>query len=47
MVSNSVINIITKTGDEGKTSLLMGGRVPKNDCRVIANGKIDTLRMED
>ena len=43
MVSNSVINIITKTGDEGKTSLLMGGRVPKNDCRVIANGKIDTL----
>ena len=37
------IKIITKTGDGGETSLLMGDRVPKNDCRVIANGKIDTL----
>ncbi len=37
------IKIITKTGDDGETSLLMGGRVPKNDCRVIANGRIDTL----
>ena len=37
------IKIITKKGDEGETSLLMGGRVSKNDCRVIANGKIDTL----
>ncbi len=37
------IKIITKTGDERETSLLMGDRVPKSDCRVIANGKIDTL----
>lgn len=37
------INIITKTGDYGETSLLIGGRVSKNDSRVIANGKIDTL----
>lgn len=37
------IKIITKTGDEGETDLLMGGRVSKNDYRIITNGKIDTV----
>lgn len=37
-----MINIYTKTGDEGMTGLL-GGRVSKNDARVEAYGAIDEM----
>lgn len=33
--------IYTRTGDDGTTGLLFGGRVPKIDPRVVANGDID------
>ncbi|MBM7701995.1 cob(I)yrinic acid a,c-diamide adenosyltransferase [Metabacillus iocasae] len=36
------MNIYTKTGDKGKTSLI-GGRVHKDDSRVEAYGTIDEL----
>ncbi len=35
--------IYTKTGDEGKTSLRDGVRVPKDDPRIETNGQIDQL----
>lgn len=37
------MKIYTKTGDEGKTSLVGGKRVPKNHPRVMAYGDIDEL----
>lgn len=37
------MEIITKTGDKGSTSLWMGGRVPKYDIRIETIGKIDTF----
>ena len=37
------MSISTKTGDEGKTHLLFGKRVDKDDPRVIAYGTIDEL----
>lgn len=39
----AAVNIYTKTGDEGQTSLFGGGRVFKNDPRVAAYGNIDEL----
>ena len=33
--------IYTKTGDEGTTGLLYGGRVPKDSWRIELNGTID------
>jgi cob(I)alamin adenosyltransferase len=33
--------IYTRTGDDGTTGLLFGGRAPKTDPRVVANGDID------
>jgi cob(I)alamin adenosyltransferase len=39
----AAVNIYTKTGDEGQTSLFGGGRVFKNDPRVVAYGNIDEL----
>jgi cob(I)alamin adenosyltransferase len=33
--------IYTKTGDEGTTGLLYGGRVPKNSWRIELNGAVD------
>ena len=36
-------SIVTKTGDDGKTYLLGGVRVPKNDLRVKTYGEIDEL----
>lgn len=37
------MHIATKTGDKGKTSLLYGGRVDKDNCRIEACGIIDEL----
>src|SRR5438132_11480681 len=37
------MSIVTKTGDEGKTSLMYGRRVAKNDPRVEAYGSVDEL----
>ena len=37
------MNICTKTGDTGRTSLLKGIRVDKDDPRVEANGELDEL----
>jgi cob(I)alamin adenosyltransferase len=35
------VRIYTKTGDDGTTGLLYGGRVPKDDVRVEAAGSVD------
>ena len=35
------MSIVTKTGDQGDTGLLYGGRVPKDDPRVEAYGTVD------
>jgi cob(I)alamin adenosyltransferase len=35
------MRIYTKSGDEGETGLLFGGRVPKNDHRCEAYGEAD------
>jgi cob(I)alamin adenosyltransferase len=37
------MGITTKTGDDGTTGLLSGERVPKDDPRVEACGKVDEL----
>ncbi len=37
------MSIVTKTGDQGETSLMYGRRVPKNDPRVAAYGCVDEL----
>lgn len=37
------MSIVTKTGDQGETSLMYGRRVPKTDARVAAGGCIDEL----
>jgi cob(I)alamin adenosyltransferase len=37
------MSIVTKTGDQGETSLMYGRRVPKNDARVEAYGCVDEL----
>jgi cob(I)alamin adenosyltransferase len=37
------MSIVTKTGDQGETSLMYGRRVPKTDPRVEACGGIDEL----
>jgi len=37
------MRIYTKKGDQGHTSLLRGGRVPKNHLRVSAYGDVDEL----
>ena len=37
------MSIVTKTGDEGETSLMYGRRVPKSDPRVEAYGAVDEL----
>ena len=37
------MKIYTKTGDKGKTGLIGGTRVPKNDMRLDAYGTIDEL----
>ena len=33
--------VYTRTGDDGTTALLLGGRVPKNDVRTDAYGTVD------
>lgn len=37
------MSITTKTGDDGETGLFNGGRVKKNDPRIIAIGELDEL----
>ena len=37
------MSIVTKTGDQGETSLMYGRRVPKDDQRVNAYGSVDEL----
>lgn len=37
------MSIVTKTGDQGETSLMYGRRVPKTDTRVEAYGAVDEL----
>ncbi len=37
------MSIVTKTGDQGETSLMYGRRVPKTDARVEAYGCVDEL----
>jgi cob(I)alamin adenosyltransferase len=37
------MSIVTKTGDQGETSLMYGRRLPKNDPRVEAYGTVDEL----
>ena len=37
------MSIVTKTGDQGETSLMYGRRVQKNDPRVAAYGAVDEL----
>ncbi len=37
------MKIYTRTGDEGSTGLFGGGRVPKDDPRVVAYGDVDEL----
>ena len=38
-----MMSIVTKTGDQGETSLMYGRRVPKTDPRVEAYGCVDEL----
>jgi cob(I)alamin adenosyltransferase len=40
---NSCMSIVTKTGDQGETSLMFGRRVSKSDLRVEAYGSVDEL----
>lgn len=35
------MRLYTKTGDRGETSLMGGGRVPKDNPRVVAYGEVD------
>lgn len=37
------MSIATRTGDDGTTGLLFGGRVPKDDPRIEALGRLDEL----
>ena len=37
------MSIVTKTGDQGETSLMYGRRVAKGDQRVDAYGCVDEL----
>mgnify|MGYP002622670033 FL=1 len=37
------MKIYTRTGDDGKTALFGGGRVPKDSLRVAAYGPVDEL----
>jgi cob(I)alamin adenosyltransferase len=37
------MKIYTRTGDDGSTSLLAGGRVSKADVRIAASGALDEL----
>ena len=37
------MSIVTKTGDQGETSLMYGRRVPKTDPRVAAYGCVDEI----
>ena len=39
----SAVKVYTKTGDEGRTSLLSGGRVGKDHARIEAYGTLDEL----
>ncbi|MEX0946908.1 MAG: ATP:cob(I)alamin adenosyltransferase, partial [Acidimicrobiia bacterium] len=38
------MRIYTRTGDDGTTGLLYGGRVRKDDPRPVALGSVDELQ---
>jgi len=42
-MSDRLTSIVTKTGDDGTTSLGDGSRIPKNDARIEAIGQVDEL----
>lgn len=37
------MKVYTKKGDDGTTTLKGGGRIPKDDVRIEANGQLDEL----
>ena len=43
LVYHGAMKVYTRTGDDGKTSLISGGRVRKDDLRVEAYGTVDEL----
>ena len=43
VVYHGAMKVYTRTGDDGETSLLSGGRVKKNNHRVEAYGTVDEL----
>ena len=38
-----MMSVVTKTGDQGQTSLFTGERIAKDDARVEVYGKVDSL----
>jgi cob(I)alamin adenosyltransferase len=42
-VYDAAVKVYTRTGDDGQTSLLSGGRVDKDDVRIEAYGSLDEL----
>ncbi|MGC1708253.1 MAG: ATP:cob(I)alamin adenosyltransferase, partial [Nitrosotalea sp.] len=38
-----MVKIYTKTGDDGTTGLVGGGRIKKSSQRIIAYGTVDEL----
>lgn len=43
MIRGEAMSIVTRTGDDGETSLLFGRRIAKTDPRIEAVGAVDEL----